>query len=102
MGLVNMGARLGQQDRPDEAIAAFARLVDLYAERPEVAVAEHVGRGLVGAAIVLRDAGQAQDAIERIDRLEALYGDRSEAPIVEVVALAAKLKSSILEQRDDN
>ena len=46
-GLVNMGITHGRQDRPDEAIAAFARLADLYAERPEAAIAEQVAMGLV-------------------------------------------------------
>ena len=47
IGLVNMGITHGQQDRPDEALAAYARLADLYADCPEAAVAEQVARGLL-------------------------------------------------------
>ena len=99
-GLVNMGARLGQQDRPDEAIAAFARLADLYAERPEAAIAEQVAMGLVNMGARLGQQDRPDEAIAAFARLADLYAERPEAAIAERVARGLVNMGARLGQQD--
>ena len=87
MGLFNMGVMHGQQDRPEAAIAAYDRLVALYAERPEAAIAEQVAMGLFNMGVMHGQQDRPEAAIAAYDRLVALYVERPEAAIAEQVAM---------------
>lgn len=88
-------------ERPEEEFAAYDRVMSLYGDRPEAALAEQVARSFVGGATTLWKGERTEEALEKINRLEERFGDSANETVSQMLELVAGLKSAILEAENE-
>jgi tetratricopeptide (TPR) repeat protein len=78
VALFESGLALLDAGSADEALAAWAELLDSYSEDARTDVRELVARSLFARADVLRKAGRLEDALTDCERLDARFGGSDE------------------------
>lgn len=84
LALVNMGNRLGDLDRPEEAIAAYDDVGVRLGEASEPELREWVCAALLNKAVTLGNLDRSLEAIATYDDVLARFGDQSDGQSEEV------------------
>ena len=86
--LFNLGVRLGELGRSEEAIAVYDDLLARFGTATELPLREQVARALVSKGVRLGALGRSEEAIAVYDDLLARFGTATELPLREQVARA--------------
>ena len=94
--LVNKGFALRRLGRDQEAITAYAEVVDRFGAASEPALREQVARALINKGGALRGLERGEEAIAAFDEVVDRFGAASEPALREVIARALINKGAAL------
>ncbi len=94
--LYNTAIALENSNGPEDALAAYDKVIDRFRARKSPDIQETVARSLVNKGAVLHESGRPKEALTVFDDVSSRFGQSGSAEILEPVASALVNKSTTL------